>query len=168
MSTMLSEGELSFTFPAEWRADAFDMRGSVLPKHIAPVDFIVERPDDILLIEVKDPSNSKAPAKEREKFAKKMQSDELTHQELAPKARTSWSYLHLMQRTNKPLRYVVVIGTEELSIQPTLLQGLTDRLKHRIAHEADAAWLVEYLASCIVLPALQLGTYLEGVTVTRV
>jgi hypothetical protein len=168
MNTILREGELTFTFPEDWQAEYFDVEGNVLPKHIAPVDFIVERPDDILLIEIKDPSNSKAPAKEREKFSKKMETDELTHQELVPKARTSWSYLHLMARTSKPLRYLVVIGTETLSIQPTLLQGLRDRLEKRLAQEAETAWVVKYIEDCAVVEAMQLGRYLEGVTVVRV
>ncbi len=165
--TTLQERELTFIFPPDWNAEQFDSPGRVWPKHIAPVDFIVERVDDILLIEVKDPSNSKASDAERKKFIAKMQSNELTHQELAPKARTSWSVLHLMNRTSKPLRYVAVLGVDALSVQPVLLQSLTDRLKKRLAQEMDAPWKVTYITSVVVIAALDLGNYLPGVSVTR-
>ncbi len=167
MSKTLTERELVFAFPDAWHPETFDQEGATWPKHIMPVDFIVERPNDILLIEVKDPSISNAPDAERAKFAKKMQSHELTHEELVPKARTTWSYLHLMARTGKPLRYLVAIGTERLSIQPVLLQSLTDRLRQRLAQESDAPWKLEYVASCMVVSALDLGNYLDGVTVVR-
>lgn len=167
MSTTLTERELTFDFPASWIVTRFDVPGRALPKHIMPVDFLVERADDVLLIEVKDPSNSRSPAENRSTFVKKMQSDELTHQELAPKARTSWSYLHLMNRTTKPLKFVVALGTDSLSIQPWLLQNLADRLRQRLAKEADTPWAVQYVDSCVVVPALDLGKFLDGVTVTR-
>jgi len=165
--TTLTERELVFTFPAAWTSNQFDVPGTSWPKGISPIDFIIERADDILLIEVKDPSAAKAPDKERKRFVKKMMTDELTHQELVPKARSSWSYLRLMDRTSKPLRYIVVVGTEKLSMQPVLLQGLTDRLKKRLAHEADEPWVRPYIESCVVISALKLGDYLDGVTVSR-
>lgn len=165
--TTLDEKELLFTFPTGWHVERFDDVGRVWPRHVAPVDFVVERPDDVLLIEVKDPSNSRAPDGERAKFVKKMESDELTHQELAPKARTSWSYLHLMDRTAKPLRFVVVIGVDALSVQPVLLQHLGDRLKRRLAQEAEQPWVRPYVVSSVVLPALEVSKFLPGVEVTR-
>lgn len=168
MTTTLTERELAFTFPAAWQAERFDQPGVPLPKHIMPVDFVVERPDDILLIEVKDPSASRAPAKEQQEYLRRMASDQLTHEELVPKARTTWSYLHLMARTGKPLRFVVAVGTDRLSVQPLLLQSLTDKLRRRLAQEADVPWKVPYIASCMVVPALDLGNYLTGVGVARV
>ena len=165
--TVLVERELTFEFPAEWIATVFDSVGAVWPKGISPVDFLIERDSDLLLIEVKDPSASAAPASERQSFIRKMQTDELTHQELVPKARGSWSYLQLMNRTGKPLRYIVAIGTDALSVQPVLLQNLTDRLKKRLAHEASQAWVKPYITSCVVVDALSMGHYLPGVKVSR-
>lgn len=165
--TSLTERELTFTFPSTWKAEYFDTPGRPLPKHIAPVDFVVESDDQMFLIEVKDPSTTKAPRSEQQAFVRKMQSDELTHQELVPKARTSWSYLHLMDRTAKPIIYVVAIGAERLSIQPPLWMSLADKLKKRLADEADTPWLKRYVQGCIVVPALDLGNYISGVSVAR-
>ena len=66
-----------------------------------------------------------------------MESNYLTHEELAPKARASYGFKHLMARDTKPMRYVVVIGLERLTMQPTLLMSLTDRLRVRLGN-ADA------------------------------
>jgi hypothetical protein len=167
MTTTLTERELEFTFPSGWNARVFDEKGKQWPKGISPVDFIVERERDILLIEIKDPSASRAPAEEREKFVKKMTSDELCHQELVPKARTTHGYLHLMGLDTKPMRYVVVIGAEHLSLQPVLMQSLADRVKKRLLHEAEAPWQLRYIESCVVLSATDVGKHLAGVKVRR-
>lgn len=90
-----------------------------------------------------------------------MQTDELTHQNLAPKARSSYGFLHLMGRDEKRMRFVVVLGAERLSIQPALLLQLTDRLRKRLAHEADQPWHREYIANCAVVNPRKPG---EGVT----
>lgn len=163
----LTERELTFTFPATWKAERFDVPGQALPKHISPVDFVVETNDKMFFIEVKDPSTTMAPPSEQHGFLKKMQTDELTHQELVPKARTSWSYLHLMDRTPKPIVYIVAIGAERLSVQPLLWMSLADKLRKRLAHEADEPWKKPYVQECLVVPALDLGKHIEGVSVTR-
>ncbi|MFM7200690.1 MAG: hypothetical protein ACKO6N_07850 [Myxococcota bacterium] len=168
--TPLQEGELLLTFPPSWKVERFDSRGKILPAHICPVDFIAETPDKLLLIEIKDPSNSKAPPKERLEFIRKMQSQALTHQELVPKARTSWSYLHLMARTTKPLFFVVLVGAEALAIEPVLWLNLSDRLQQRLDQEAEEPWVTPYIDGCIVLPAIECKRHhvLEGMTVARV
>jgi len=165
--TTLIEGELEFSFPTNWKAEIFDVKDRIWPKGISPVDFVVERENDLLLIEVKDPSAGSVPNEQRENFIKKMQTKELAHQELAPKARTSWSYLHLMKRTEKPIRFIVVIGTENLSIQQPLLLQLNDRLKKRLDQEAETAWVQPYVKASIVITARNVGDFLTGVTVKR-
>ena len=100
--TTLEEGELRFAFGAPWRAEQFDVRGSSFPpKGVLPVDFIAESDDEIVLVEIKDPSTPGAREQDRCAFVRKMQTKELTHQELAPKARTSYCFLHLMARDTK-------------------------------------------------------------------
>lgn len=168
--TRLQEGELLLTFPTLWKVERFDSRGKKFPAYVCPVDFIAETPEKLLLIEVKDPSNSKAPQNERLAFIKKMLSQTLTHEELVPKARTSWSYLHLMARTTKPLFFVVLVGAEALAIEPVLWLNLTDRLQRRLQQEAEEPWVLPYIDGCIVVPALECKRHdvLEGMTVERV
>lgn len=165
--TTLCEGELEFTFPSDWSAEAFD-DGQRQLQGFSPVDFVVERDDDILLIEVKDPSQTSVPASERDAFVRSMRTKELTHQQLVPKARSSWWYLHLMARTTKPLRYVVVIGAEALSLQPLLLTQLRDRLRSRLDHEGPEPWVRQYIADCVVLASTEVERHISGVRVERV
>ena len=70
--------------------------------------------------------------------------------------------LHLMARDTKRMRYVVVIGTENLSIQPVLLSHLTDRLRRRLAQEIETAWQRPYVADCIVVSVADFSTALPG------
>lgn len=163
-----TEGELIFEFPDDWAVEQFDARGRIIPDNISPVDFVIERPGDLLLIEVKDPATSRAPAKQRAAFIREMQTNTLTHKKLVPKARTSWSLLHLMGRTSaKPLRFIVALGIDGLAVEPALLQGLGERLKSRLAQETETPWVRPYVSTSAVIPALSLGRYLNGVTVRR-
>ena len=167
--TYFTEGELRFAFGDEWHAEQFDRRGAAFPpKGVSPVDYVTEREQELVLMEIKDPSAARAPAANLQEFVRKMKSNTLTHEELVPKARTSYGYLHLMARDTKPMRYVVVVGSERLSIQPPLLMGLTDRLRARLAQEADTAWKRMYISDCIVVPVEHVGKALPGCSASRI
>ena len=166
--TSFKEGELRFSFGDEWHAEHFDRPGAAFPKGVSPVDFIAERAHELVLVEVKDPSAARAPVANRQDFVEKMKSRKLTHQELAPKARTSYGFLHLMARDMKPMRYVVVIGTDRLSLQPPLMADLADRLRARLAQEADTPWKRTYVSDCIVVPVEDVGKALPGCSASRV
>ena len=166
--TSFAEGELRLAFGDDWQVEQFDRPGVPFPIGVLPVDFIAERDDEIVLVEIKDPSAARAPEQNREDFARKMKSRELTHQELVPKARTSYGFLHLMMRDRKPMRYVVVIGTEKLSIQPALLLSLTDRLRGRLAQETETAWKRPYVADCSVVTVADFSRALSGCSATRI
>ena len=164
----LMEGEIRFTFAANWEAEQFDRRGISWPKGVSPVDFVVEGPNECVLVEVKDPSASGAPDQNRHGFAEKMKSRELVYDALVPKARSSYGFLHLMERDDKPMRYVVVIGTEKLSIQPALLIGLNDRLRQRLNKEIDTEWKRKYVSGCAIVSVADFGKALNGCTACRV
>ena len=166
MST-LNEKDLSFTFPEEWQAEHFDQPGRPTLKHFQPVDFVVETAERMFFIEVKDPSATQAPDIQRQRFLQQMQSKELTHEQLVPKARTSWAVLSLLQRIQKPITYIVVIGAEQLQVDPALWLHLTDKLKQRLNKEIDIPWPRPYIQACIVLPASDLPQHLPGVSVRR-
>lgn len=167
--SVFREGELEFAFGASWKAELFDRSGvsSWPPVDVRPVDFIAEGKNEIVLVEVKDPSASRVPHNNRQGFVDKMRTKELTHQELVPKARTTYGFLHLMARDAKPMRYVVVIGVERLSIEPPLLMQLTDRLKARLRNETGEAWKREYMSSCIVVSTEDLDKAMSGCSVRR-
>ena len=167
--TTWEEGELRFEFAAGWHVERFDVRRSGFPpKGVSPVDFVVESEDEIVLVEVKDPSAASAREENRDEFVRKMRSKDLTHQELAPKARTSYGFLHLMARDTKRMRYLVVIGTERLSMPPPLLMNLTAQLRKRLGKETDTAWKRQYISDCVVVPVADFGQALHGCSARRI
>lgn len=165
--TSFEEGELQLSFGDEWDAEHFDRPGVSFPQGVSPVDFIAEGPDELVLVEVKDPFAAQVPTRHLQDFVEKMKSKELTHQELAPKARTSYGFLHLMARDTKPMRYVVVIATERLSLQPPLMTELAERLRARLAQEADTPWKRTYISDCNVVSVEDLGKALPGCSASR-
>ena len=165
--TVLAEGELHFTFGNQWHVARFDRSGASWPRGVSPVDFIAEGQSELVLMEIKDPSASTVPVANRQAFVRSMRTRELTDQ-LVPKARSTYGFLHLMARDAKPMRYVVVIGTENLSIQPALLMHLTDRLRRGLRSEAGMTWEREYVSDCIVVPIESVNKALFGCSARRI
>ena len=166
--TSLREGEIHFTFSDAWQAELFDEPGTIIPMGVYPVDFVVEGDDELVLVEVKDPSASRVPERNRAQFVRKMESKELTYQELVPKARTSYGFLHLMARDTKRMRYVVVIGSERLPIDQFLLSNLNDMLRIRLAQETEAPWKRPYISDCTVVSIADFPKALTGCSATRI
>ncbi len=154
------EGELEFDFSAANGVEKLDSPAKPLPFGMALVDFIIEEDHRLVMVEIKDPScNAKgenptaeaALEKERANFIKKVQNDSLIAQELTPKARDSYSYLHLMKRDDKPIVYAFLLGTDKLTLDPALLLAFKDRLLSRLRQETDQPWERHYVADCVVL-----------------
>lgn len=154
------EGELEFDFSAAAGVEKLDDLAKTLPVGMALVDFVIEEERRLVMIEIKDPScNAKggtptaeaALERERAKFVKKVQDDSLIAQELTPKARDSYSYLHLMKRDCKPIIYAFLLGADKLTLDPALLLTFKDRLLSRVRQEADKPWDRHYVADCVVL-----------------
>ena len=115
------------------------------------VDFVVEEPDQTLLIEVKDPSQSAATVAGKKSFTASMLHDGLINNRLVPKARDSYTFLHLMERDKKRFLFVVLLGLEALKNERALLMGFKDRLLGRIRHEAREPWRRYYVDDCVVV-----------------
>ena len=145
--------ELLFEFPDEVEWDELDKQGVRLPVHMKFVDLVIERDADVLLVEIKDPSHSKCPNEERNSYFKRLSDNSVLTQELTPKARDSYSFLHLMERDGKPFKYIVLIGLDAFDPiqQKAVLTGFKDRLTANIRCEAYEAWKRKYIADCAVL-----------------
>jgi hypothetical protein len=145
--------ELLFEFPDEVAWDELDKQGVKLPVRMKFVDLVIERDADVLLVEIKDPSHSKSPDKERNSYLKRLSDNSVLTQELTPKARDSYSFLHLMERDGKPFKYIVLIGLDAFdpSQQKAVLAGFKDRLMADIRCEAYEAWKRKHIADCVVL-----------------
>jgi len=149
--TILREGKLEIDFRQASDAYRLDAPGVPLPFGMSLVDWVVEREEDVLLIEVKDPSNSRTPEREREKFVERLKHKSLIHEELVPKARDSYTYLHLMEKDHKPFVYVVLFGLSAMNVEETTLSSFTDRLRRRLHQETDVAWKRRYVRDTVVL-----------------
>lgn len=147
----LNERDLQFDFSGSIFCFRLDIQGTSQPYGMAFVDFVVEDKNRIYLIEVKDPSYASVPPEERTEFAKRLQSRKLINEELTPKARDSYAYLHLMEMDSKPMLFVVVIGLEKIPIDAVHLMTLQERLQMRLRKEADKPWKREYVQSCLVV-----------------
>ena len=155
MSTYRAEktAELLFDFPDGLNRSELDKQGVKLPVRMKFVDLVIERDQDILLVEIKDPSHSRSPDKERNTYLKRLADNSVLTQELTPKARDSYLYLHLMERDSKPFKYVVLLGLDAFdpARQNALMFGFKDRLLADIREESFEAWKRKHIADCVVL-----------------
>lgn len=145
--------ELLFEFPDGVKWDELDKQGVKLPVRMKFADLVIERDADVLLVEIKDPSHSKSPDKERNSYLKRLSDNSVLTQELTPKARDSYTFMHLMKRDGKPFKYIILIGLDAFdpSRQKAILTGFKDRLMADIRCEAYEAWKREHIADCAVL-----------------
>ncbi len=150
MSNVLIEGELSFDFTSAVFAEKFDQEGVPNPVGMKRVDFIVEESKQVLLIEVKDPSQQGGHPKGKESFQERIRGNTLIAEELVPKARDSYCFQHLMGKDTRPFLYIVVLGLESFPNEAALLMGFKDRLLARIRKETNEEWKRQYVQDCIV------------------
>lgn len=161
-----SEGELFFDFSAARSVEKPDEPHQKKPEGWKLVDFVIEEEDRLILVEIKDPScEPKADTpeaqehlrKEREDFAKKIKDRTLITKELTPKARNSYSLLHLMERDDKPMLYVLLLGAAKLSLDLPLLLAFKERLLDGLRQELDSPWARQYVTDCIVVTETSWG-----------
>lgn len=147
------DAELLFNFPEALTWSELDKQGVKLPMKMKFVDLVIERERDILLVEIKDPSHSRSPNKERNSYLKRLTNNSILADELTPKVRDSYLYLHLMERDTKPFVYVVLLGLDafDSEIQKGVMYGFKDRLLANIREESFEAWKRKHIADCVVL-----------------
>ncbi|WP_041313079.1 hypothetical protein [Heliomicrobium modesticaldum] len=145
------ENQLEFNFTGALSVEKLDQPGQTLPEGMKFVDFVVETEDSVLLIEVKDPSNTHALQQTRVEFINRMHSDTLVVKELVPKCRDSYTYLHLMERDGKPFTYIVLICLENLNFDPRLLPVVTTKLRARLNKEGEQPWRRTYISNCQII-----------------
>ncbi|WP_228481953.1 hypothetical protein [Lysobacter sp. H21R4] len=145
--------ELIFSFPDDLKWDELDKQGVRLPMKMKFVDLVIEREEDVLLIEIKDPSCSRSPEKERNSYLKRLSDNSVLTQELTPKVRDSYLFMHLMERDGKPFKYIVLIGLDafDSEMQKAILFGFKDRLMADIRCETVDPWKRRHIDDCAVL-----------------
>jgi hypothetical protein len=146
----LSEDEVRIGFPNGTRARRFDDDQHGLSHCMKAVDFIVELADRILFIELKDPDNSKAKAKDKADFMKRLSSGEI-NRDLALKYRDSYIYELSEDRAKKPVYYWVLIAAAALDAAELLTR--TDALKKYLPVEGPDGrkWARPFVSGCAVM-----------------
>jgi hypothetical protein len=161
----LREQELVFDFVGALEAKVFDDESHGLSHCMKAVDFVVAYPDFDLLVEVKDPDNTKATPEQRAEFLKKVESEQLIR-DLVMKCRDSWLYRWAEGR-EKPAYYVVLLQLSAL--RPPLLVGFSDRLKRALPVGGRApTWTRPFLAGAAVLDIQQWNAIGDYGTVRRI
>ena len=80
-----SNADLEFQFPDDILFEELDKQGVKLPK-MKLVDFFIVREKDVLLVEVKDPSNKNVPEEEKARYLERLKNNELIANELTTKS----------------------------------------------------------------------------------
>ena len=73
------------------------------------------------------------------------------HKSLVPKARDSYTCMHLMERDDRPFDYVVVLGLPNPNQDKAILLGIRDKLRSRLDKETGEPWRRRYIRECVVL-----------------
>ena len=76
--------DLEFSFPDELVWEELDRQGVRLPVQMKFVDLVIERDTDVLLVEIKDPSNKRARAEAQQDYFKRLSDNSILTQELTP------------------------------------------------------------------------------------
>ncbi|NSW54574.1 MAG: hypothetical protein HPY44_01055 [Armatimonadetes bacterium] len=161
MSPTLLESGFEFAFLPGVSVCELDKRSR--PSDMKAVDFVVCEGGKTLLLEIKNPSNPAIPAQHVAKVAEeeetKRRGDGLINNELVPKARHSYTYLHLMEEDTRHLVFVFLDDPSALGIERALLVNFKDRLLRRLLQEADEPWKRKYICDCVVVTPETWETY---------
>lgn len=125
--TEFIEGNLRIRFPDRMTAERFDDHASHGLSHcMKAVDFIVEVPEFIAFIELKDPDHPNAPEARKEVYI----SEKLNH-DLCYKYRDTFLYQWARNRLDgRPIYYWVIIALSAMT--RTELDTLADELKRKL------------------------------------
>ncbi|MCL4461845.1 MAG: hypothetical protein M1297_09095 [Nitrospirae bacterium] len=154
VSVKVREGDFVLDLSRALRWERFDRAGSPVPQGMSLVDFMVEEQRQTILLEIKDPFQTPDHRtgtggwRRPESF----RTDRLIHQSLVPKIRDSYTWLHLMGKSVKPILFVVLLGFDRIFPDSSaLLVVFKDRLLARIRREGPELWKVPYVRDCLVL-----------------
>jgi len=165
--TTLREGNLELKLPAGIKGRKFDDEHHGLSHCMKAVDFIVELPDRLFFIEVKDPGDPHAAAKRREAFINRFQSGELD-EDLKYKYRDTFLYEWASGNVNKPVYYLIVVAVSTLT--PAELLARTEELQRKLPVNGptSGAWKRQIAAGCSVFNIETWNKNLKDYPVTRI
>ena len=147
--TTLSEGDLRLTLPGPVTGRTFDDAQHGLSHcGLKAVDWILELPDRIYFVEVKDPDDPEARRhNDDDNFLDGFQAGRLTR-DLAAKFRDTFLYEWACDRVDKPISYVVIVAS--MALDDAQLLNRTDDLKRMLPIGTPAGWSRAIAHGCSV------------------
>ena len=164
--TTLQEGDLQMTLPDDVAGRKFDSPDHGLSYCMKAVDWIVELPDCIYFIEVKDlDSDSAQGHKARGQFLKELK-DEKRDSDFVGKFRDSFLYEWARKSVGQPISYLVVIAYANLD--SALLQNRREALQRKLPTGLKTKWLRPLAKDCLVFNIETWNAYFPQFPLARV
>ena len=131
------------------------------------VDFVVELPDKVLFIEIKDPQSPHAEPANTTSFFNRFLGEKLD-EDLKYKYRDSFLYEWASGRTNKPIHYCVIVAIN--SLEPAAMLARTDALKRKLPLNGPSSgnWKSRIVADCMVVNIQRWNHYWPNFPATRI
>jgi hypothetical protein len=148
--TFLRENDLEIRLPADATGRRFDGDNHGLSHCMKAVDFIVEMPDRIYFIEIKDPDQTVNEAG-RKQFSDELSSGKID-EELKTKFRDTWIYEWAERRiTRKPVYYLILIAFEKLTASELSARKSGVERKLPVLGPSKQTWQRPFVRGCAVL-----------------
>lgn len=165
---IIEENDLQFDFSRAVSAKRFDDENHGLSQCMKAVDFIIEEPDRIVFIEVKDPQHPHARPHNVSEFIDDLTSEKLVNEKLTPKYRDSYLYELAMDNLGKPVYYYVLIALNTLTHAELLVQ--TEILRRQLPVEGpkDNPWRNNFAFGCVIMNLETWNTHLPQYPVSRI
>ncbi len=163
------ESDIRIDFPTALSVRKFDDSPICeLSYCMSSVDFIVELPEKIFFIEIKDPDDPNAKEKSRQEFIEELTSGDKLRNKLKVKCRDSFLYEYCMERIHKPIHYCVILGLESLSDPDLLTQS--DLLAKYIPVSGPVAepWRKSFIQSSHIFSIRSWNAIFKDFPITRI
>lgn len=149
MSTTLQEGELRIDLPSSAQGAKFDDQTHGLSHCMKAVDWIIDVPDRVYFVELKDLDASAATLHDqRSKYLDDLEAGR-KDDDLVRKFRDSFIYRWASGQVGKPITYLVVIACRALD-RAMLLQR-TDTLRRKLPSGVPDVWTQAIAEDVLVL-----------------
>ena len=139
MSTVFQEGELRISLPKSARGRRFDDQETHRLSHcMKAVDWIIELPDKVYVVELKDlDAHGASGRKEARKYLEELEA-ERKDGDFVAKFRDSFIYQWACERVDKPIVYLVVIACQALD--DAMLLHRAEALRRKLPSGRPSAW----------------------------
>ncbi len=146
------ENEIVILLPKELEKERLDEQGKQIPVGMSLADLVITEDDYTYIIEIKDFSCTTASETRKKTDIKSLKSHDLISNKLTPKARDSYTFLHLMERIKRKIIYIVLLGLDDIEQlnNEVFLGTYKEKLLENIRKEADEPWKNKHITDCIV------------------